>query len=308
MTKIVLFSQVLLLTSLLSARDPECRTMHFNVGPSVNYAQYKFGCTPKVQGALVGVHADFSHSRECSEFALLRFDGRWSVGKFEECDLKDRIRDYRTELDLGWNFEWSWCDRDMTFTPFFGIGFFFENNKVREEESCTFFEDCCSTSCSIDACAASKLRYYNLFVPVGFNTLHRVNDCFSWGLTAEYRIDAWTRLKVSQDCCTLCDKVQPESRTHGVMVEVPLTWNLCEGECMDWHVKVVPFFDWNRFGDANCDCTCTSTCHNSCSSSSSCCSADLLDALNDCAIGFDCDIPKLSQWYLGARVDLGVRF
>lgn len=293
----------------LQARDPECRTMKLNVGPLVNFARYSFDCTPDIQGALVGLHFDFQHSKQCREFVQLRFDGRWSAGKIDGCDLEDRIRDYRPEFDFGWNFDWTICERDVTFTPFFGIGYIALLNQFKEcSDSC--FSNCCSNSCS-DSCTSCReeLNYGNLYVPIGFNSVHKVSDCFSWGITAEYRIDARTRLKVSRDCCTLCDDIKPDSRTQGVLIEVPFMWQLTDGECYDWLIKFVPQFDFNKFGAGKCDCSCT--CDSTCSPcTSSCCSQNVLDAILNCDVDVTdgCKLPQLKEWYLGAHLDVGVRF
>ncbi len=313
-----------LVTPFISARDPECRTMQVNLGPLVNYADYKFDCTSKLQGALVGLHFDWEHSRPKREFVLVRFDGRWSAGKEKGCNIQDRIQDYRPELDFGWNFNPCWCGRRSVITPFFGLGFIYEQNKIGAESSSCPFSGCasscsnsCSNSCS-DSCSSSSdsnsIRYYNIYVPVGLRVDWKHSECFQWGLNVEYRIDAWTRLQVGEDCNTLCNKVKPHHRTQGVLLEVPFQWNFREGECVDWHVRLVPFFDYNKFGSANCECGCSSTCSNSCSdscsSSSSCCSQNVLGVLENCdpEVTSGCEIPSLRQYYAGARLDLGVRF
>lgn len=296
-TQFLLLSPLLFIASFLSARDPECRTMQMNIGPIINYAHYELGCEPNIRGALAGLHFDFEHINPEREYVGIRFDGRWNAGSVSNCfQEKNEIRDYRTELDLGYNF--LWCEENMRLTPFSGFGFFFFSTELR--------------------CADISNRYYNLFVPIGLKFEWTVNDCFSWGALAEYRIDAWTRLKVSEECGFACDRAKLHPRTQGLLIELPLTWFGKESKChpFSWQIKVVPLFDWNRFGNtcrpdcssSSCGrCSSSSTsCCNPCSSSSSSCS-DVLCPLDSCESTM-CDISRLNQWYVGAHVDLGIRF
>ncbi len=138
--------------------------------------------------------------------------------------------------------------------------------------------------------------------------LWQINDCFSWGALTEYRIDTWTRLRVNQECEKACERTKLHPRTQGLLIELPLTWHAKESKCHQfaWQVKVVPLFDWNRFGDScRPDCSSSSSCGN-CSSSSSSCS-EVLCPFDECE-STACDMPRLNQWYVGAHVDLGIRF
>lgn len=255
--RILLIFCVFLIPSLLSGRPAECRTLQVNAGPTFNFARYQFGCLPKMEGYLAGVHFDFEHGHPSNWYLGLRFDGRWNAGFVCGCqDLKSEIKDYRTEFDLGYRF--SKCNI-RSFTPFAGIGFYYLSNEFEPQEI--------------------AYRYFNVFVPVGFKSEWLVNDCFKWGLNFEYRIDAWTRMKLDSPCIQICDKIKL-NRTQGLLLEVPLTWKFGECSCVDYQVKVVPLFDWNRFGRA--------------------------DEANE--NGLCIEIQKLNQWYLGLHVDLGIRF
>ena len=298
LSRALLLSPLLLLITNISARED--KTMQLNVGPLFNFARYKFDCQPKNQGYLAGVHADFAHIVKCREYVGVRFDGRWNAGNVSGCEQENHIQDYRTELDLGYNFDVSWCKmEDLRLTPILGVGFFFLGDEFGDISCCS------SSSSSCNPCSSSSgdcdFRYYNVFVPVGFKSEWRVNDCFSWGIDAEYRIDAWTRLKQNGSC----DKQKLHSRTQGVLVEVPMTWQSGQVWCTDFQVKVVPLFDWNRFGRVdNCSSStscggCSNSCGGCSSSSSGCSSFD-----NACCP----EASQLTQWYLGLHVDLGVRF
>lgn len=298
---------ICLASSFLSAREPECRNMQMNIGPIVNYAHYEFGCEPNIRGVLAGLHFDYQHIQPKREFVGVRFDGRWNAGSVSNClQEKNTIRDYRPELDLGYNF--MWCQNSMRATPFTGLGFLYFAINPR--------------------CEDIKNQYFNLFVPIGLQYEHQVNDCFSWGFMAEYRIDAWTRMKVKEDCCTLCDKMKLHPRTQGLLIELPFTWFGKESKChqFSWHLKVVPLFDWNRFGnscreDSSSSCPSSSSCINPCSSSSSssscsnpCSSSSSSSSCSAVLCPFDscestpCDVARLNQWFVGIHVDLGIRF
>jgi len=309
MNKAALLS--VLVTSLVSARPEECRTMQMNLGPTVNFARYKFDCTPEMQGAMVGLHFDWQHNRENREFVQVRFDGRWSAGDIKGCNTENRVQDYRPEFNFGWNFTPCWCDNSFTFTPIVGLGFFFLSNELSlHESSCNLgCVDTCATSTGCSSSDENRLRYFNFNIPVGLFTTYKYSDCLSIGLNAEYRIDAVTRLRANEDCKSLCSSVKPNSRTQGVLVEMPFNYHLGDWMCMDWQMKFVPLFDWNRFGSANCECndSCSSTC-NPCESTSSCPDCvPVLDALANCATD-ECHLPSLTSWYIGAHIDLGIRF
>jgi len=347
-TRILLLTPLFLFTFFGFARDPECRTINMNIGPTFNFARYNFDCQPKYQGYLAGVHADFEHVMLNREYVGVRFDGRWNAGTVSGCNQTSEIKDYRTELNLGYNVSRCGINR---FTPFLGLGFYYLADEFGSGNS-----SCCINNFGGENCT---LRYYNLFVPIGFKAEWQKTDCFSWGLNAEYRIDAWTRLRQgessSSSCCqswssscnqscssscggcssscssscnNSCDKIKLQNRTQGFLIEVPLTWRrLAQCGSTDIQIKVVPLFDWNRFGAIDSCCSssssscgsCSSSCNScssGCSSSSSCSSngrvitacEPILCPLYGCESGPCGNTTRLTQWYLGLHVDLGIRF
>lgn len=257
-------------------RDKNYDAQQLNVGPILNYAHYEYGCHPALRGALAGIHFDFQHIPLKREYIGLRFDGRWNAGSISDCSQeKNRIQDYRAEFDLGYNH--CWCDDDMRLTPFAGVGFFYLAN---------------------EECNCLKNRYYNVFVPLGLKYEWMINYCFRWGIEAEYRLDAWTRLNVDLECETVCEKTKLHPRTQGLLIELPFVWQGKETCNKIAQLKLVPFFDWNRFGRS---CGESSSCSCSCSSSSILCAFDSCEDES-------CDVPRLNQWYVGVHLDLGIRF
>ena len=74
-----------------------------------------------------------------------------------------------------------------------------------------------------------RYKYHNVFIPVGFEFDWCVNDCFDIGLRAEYRIDAYTRLKLSIPCIKVCEKLKLK-RSQGVKEEMGIDLTAEHGE------------------------------------------------------------------------------
>lgn len=338
----LLLALLILSSPLLSTHD-DGNPWQSNIGLNFNYARFQFGCLPKFDGYLAGVHWDISHSLPCHFYANLQFDGNWNAGPMcsfcDECDcdpntcnttnttcnndctipttpplgcpdLKARIKDLRPELDFGYSF--TFCEHEqVALTPIIGVGFMYLSNRLKPQEV--------------------TYRYFNVNVPIGFKFLwigeEYCDRQFDVGLDFTYRIDAWTRLKLrapnidmgtitcnqendcdrcerdcnnncpnpstitvtcvpnscNNDCDNDCDngcKIHL-SRTHGIHLSVPMTWSYnYEDACVNWQTKIVPFFDWNKFG----------------------CAQEVNE--NNLPV----EIPRLKQWYLGLHVDVGINF
>lgn len=280
------------------------------VGPLFNFARYKFdtdvGCCngptnnccefPHAQGYLAGIHVDISHSRPSHWFFNLQFDGEWNAGYVNNTEnMFLQIKDYRPETDFGYTF---FINKNHYFiTPFTGFGFYHLSTEFKKQMLTN--------------------KYNNIYIPIGFNATWNVHpecyedvvECFTMGITASYRIDAWTRLKVVTDggvdcpnglCPDLCcdnscnkpctpkicnpcdDRLKPQSRTQGVHTEIVCTWfPTFNNDSINFIATGGPFFDWNRFGGA---------CATSCES---------------CAT---VPVAQLTRWYLGFHAQLGLRF
>lgn len=259
---------LLLLPMHLLGRCFEPNNTQLNVGPLFNFARYKLGCLPKIEGYLAGVHTDLIYGRPyCAPvsdwYGYLRFDGRWNAGYVcGKDDLKSQIKDYRPEAAIGYNY--CICDETTFITPFVGLGFYYLSNELKPD--------------------IITYKYNNLYVPIGADFYWRAKEHFQVEVFAEYRIDVWTRLKLRTPCVPICDKIKL-SRTNGVHVEVPMTWFIDKEWCwcsqdFGMQAKVVPFFDWNRFGYAK-EGNSEGLCYN---------------------------VPKLQRWYLGLHIDIGVNF
>ena len=151
MSKRLLF--LLSLGFLINAEPLQENQYEINIGPAFNYARYDLGCLPKVHGYLAGIHFDFQLDTTSCIYTKIAFDGLFNAGFICGCDdIKSRIRDYKTEWFLGYNWDGladyaSSCE-NVTLTPFTGVGFYFLSNELQPE--------------IID------YRYFNVFIPLGF--------------------------------------------------------------------------------------------------------------------------------------------
>jgi len=271
------------------------------VGPLFNFARYKFnnnnveccnGLTtnccefPRAQGYLAGLHVDFTHSRPSHWYANVQFDGEWNAGYVNNtANTFLQVKDYRPEFDFGYNF---FIQKNHYFiTPFIGLGFYYLSTEFKHQ--------------------MMSNKYNNLYIPIGFNATWNVHpecyenvvECFTIGITATYRIDAWTRVSVdncpnvycNNPCNASCvipaynlcaNHLKPNSRTQGVHIEMPCTWfPTYNNDAINFIAVGAPFFDWNHFGSA-----CATSCE------------------TDAGI----PIPRLNRWYLGVHAQLGIRF
>lgn len=251
----------LVLVACLSTMCVERATeFHLNAGPLFNFARFKFGCLPKIQGYLAGLHADFELVTPCCFYTSIIFDGRWNAGFIcGDQDTKAQIKDYRSQWFLGYRF-CSGCNTSIT--PFWGFGFYHLSQELKPD--------------------IMSYRYFNIFIPLGLHfEWDPCSDEFTIGLSVLYRPDVWTRLKLDTPCVQACDNQKIKlKRSYGVHVALPMQWVLTCNECVDVQTKIVPFFDWNRFGKAD-EANCNGLCF---------------------------EVPRLDRWYLGLHIDIGIRF
>lgn len=255
----------------INARDFEDQHMQLNLGPLFNYARYDLGCLPKIQGYLVGFHSDYIYRHDPGFYTQVQFDGRWNAGYISgDFDTKVKIRDYRPEWLLGYDFALS-HDCTAYFAPLSGFGFYYLANELQPD--------------------VMAYRYLNFYIPVGFQALWKADeDCFDFELRALYRVDAYTRLKLETPCYENDDLASPDEccnsnkikleRSMGARIETPLTWYKTWDNRANFLIKLVPFFDWNRFGKAS-------------------------QANSE---GICIEVPQLTNWYVGAHLDFGLKF
>lgn len=244
----------LVCATLVQAGHLESSSYSLNVGPTFNYARFRLGdrnlvtdanpYLPNIQGYLAGIHADFTYSHVCNIFARLRFDGRWNAGNVSfhpNAEFPNRgcgrwkVRDFRPEFDLGYTFGLGDCSQ-WSITPYTGVGYISLQTQLRQ------------TATGVNT--NPRRTYSDVYVPVGVQIDWMREECFEIGLNAEYRIGVSSHRKETIRGVTpvVSEKISLR-RAQGFLVEVPLTWHADSCHCWDWSTKVVPYVDWNRFGN-----------------------------------------------------------
>lgn len=266
----------------------DSNSLSLNVGPTFNYARFKIGelngttnNLPKTSGYMAGVHADLTYEHACNLFARLRFDGRWNAGDFSRFDyvttpgelIADRfkIRDFRPEFNVGYTFGLGDC-ANFEVTPFTGVGAIILETNRRNAPNVVI------------ANRFPTVRRLDVYVPVGVQLDWARSDCFSVGLIAEYRIGVWSRYQRRNENLTpvTTNRVRL-NRADSFLIEVPLTWAKESCHCFDWQFKVVPYFDWTRWGGLR---------NNQVAQVPPVTNADV----------------RLRQWYVGLHLDFGINF
>ncbi len=250
-------------TTSLASRDFEHQTLQLNVGPSFNYARYTLGCLPRMQGYLGGIHTDLTYNRKW--YSRTQFDGHWNAGPalVGKLDTRAKVRDYTTSSLVGYNFQMEDMP-NMVATPLIGLEFNYLSNKLRPD--------------------IITYRYLMVNMPIGGRLLWTIRENeFDIALHALYLANIYGKVKLKIPCLddldTKCDKLDLK-RSHGFHVETPFTWYKSHDRRANWHFKVVPFFDWNKYG-----------------------AVDEKNS-NNLALG----IPSLKRWHLGLRLDFGLTF
>lgn len=232
----------------------------FHAGPTFNFARFKFGELSKTEGYLAGIHADVIHKHKSNISTRVKFDGRWNAGYIAgRNDRKAKINDYRPELDLGYRFTLGSC-KSVSFLPFTGVGFYFLSSKLSTE--------------------MVTRQFYNVYVPVGAQVIWKIKESnFDIGLASEYRINTWSRVKLKTPNLGATEKIKIK-HTEGLLVEMPMTWHHHSNCGVKIHSKIVPYFDWNRFGKSH------------------------RVNINNVPLRTG----RVEQWYLGLHADVGLHF
>ncbi|MGE0009336.1 MAG: autotransporter outer membrane beta-barrel domain-containing protein [Candidatus Babeliales bacterium] len=277
--------------SLAQANHFDNNNLSLNVGPTFNYARFRFfqqdGDTitrlpGNTTGYMAGIHADLTYQACCGVFARLRFDGRWNAGNFNRNFLfgtetffrsdRFKVRDYRPEFNIGYTFAFGDCC-DFSVTPYTGVGLIQLQVNRR-------FPD---TTGVIDPAIARDTRRRDVYVPVGVQLDWARSECFGIGLNAEYRIGVWNRFERNFfNTATTRQRIRTR-RADSFLVEVPLTWQKETCHCFDWQFRVVPYFDWTRWGGLRRDEPVVTP------------PLTTADA-------------RLRMWYVGLHIDFGVNF
>lgn len=254
-----------MVASSLSARHCNLdQTMQFNVGSTFCHVQSDFGDMPTTLGYQAGIHTDLTYSKAESFYAQLQFDGSWNAGYIAgPLAQKSKVGDYRPEGLFGYNFVSS-CGK-MVFTPLIGFGYHHFSNELSPD--------------------IMTYNYHHLYIPIGFDFAYPIRDCnFEIGARVVARLGVAAWLDLETPLINLGNDDDDNDLdlewSYGVRVEVPLTWHKTTGNDINWQVKVVPYFDWNHFGETEDT------------------------GIFNLPIG----VPEVDRWQLGLHVDFGMRF
>lgn len=253
------YYMLLIFTSLIHGRPFEEQTGQINVGALFNYARFNIQGLPRIDGYLSGIHFDIHRGYPSYWYTTLRFDGRWNAGAIRgNQNLRTTIKDYRPEFNLGYSV--ISFNKQYAVTPFVGFGFYYLSNALQPN--------------------VMTFRYFNMYVPFGINFLLLARQPFQLGFLLSYRLDAWTRLKLTTPALQTPIGKLKLKQTYGLHAELPFTWvDTCEKR-VNKQVRVVPFFDWNHFGRSK-------------------------QTTNQQVLF---PLPELDRWFLGLRIDIGFNF
>lgn len=221
---------MLFVASLIHARPFEEQTMQWSMGPLFNYAEYRLGCVPKLQGYLAGIHTDLIYSNDW--YTELRLDSRFNTTLMcGALDTRSKVRDVNPAWYVGYNCNPEDC-YDLLFRPITGVSFTYLSHQLQPN--------------------ISTYKYFIIDVPVGLHALWDVcPDEFFMGIKAEYRINVYRQLKLSTPCLTIGEKIGLK-RGHAFNIEVPLAWQrTTHHERANFILKVVPLFRWIEYGKAD---------------------------------------------------------
>jgi hypothetical protein len=216
-----MFPILLLLSCALNAED-----FYMNLGTDFNFAHYRIDDSITQKGYLAGPHFDVAYKRPCSIYTGLNFDGRWNAGFVTTSAGVPQadVVDFRSDWKIGYYFL-SYCEL-YSLIPYTGLGFQHLFYKIKPN--------------------IMTYKYYQLYLPLGFEFLYNSPKDFTIGLRADYRAGAYTKLAISTPNVASPGKLKLKY-SHGVHVAMPVYLHYLRDRCVGLDLSLIPFFDWNRF-------------------------------------------------------------
>lgn len=200
------------------------------IGPEIYYAERAKEGGAKQNGTLYGVRISFDYVKRYKFY--WGADGLWAKGTIkghvENAHLKSDLEDANIEGRFGYTFQ-SKTWRCASFTPFFGLGYFWENNHYRHPSPLELHFDT-----------------HFCYVPIGFLSQLFVTPCWAIGVNFKIRVLVDGKQTVSHD---------PQFNDHSLhfqeklqyRVELPIThffnWN-----CARLAAAFVPFYEYRPYG------------------------------------------------------------
>ena len=248
-------NSALVITTVLAFVSPFLSTLihahqtDIYAGPHFHYTKISFNNPSHLEGYAAGITTGLQYVHSYFRGSL-DFEGTWNAGPITGRPAeRSSIDEYFLDLNVGPTFLW----KNWRFSPYTGFGWDRFNNKQNPLGS------------------ALSFRYDKLFVPVGFY-IHWIQATFKLGLQFEFRPDVY------QDLTLIGIHLDPKwGYAFRTQLLIKQFFEFSWGRLF---INVIPFFDWNRFGNIH----------------------------EENSLGVSLDIPRLIAWKLGVRALIGVEF
>ena len=201
-----------------------------SIGPEIYYMKRTKEGGAEQTGTLYGVRANYDHIRRYKFY--WGAEALWAKGtlngKVNENKLKSDFTDINIEARLGYTLQ-SKCWRCASFTPYLGLGYFWEKNFYKSP-------------------SPLEVHFENNFsyIPLGFLSEIFIYPTLSIGLNFKVRYIIKGKNHVSHDPDN--DKLtQNYDNKLQYRVELPITfffnWN-----CLPLGMSLVPFYEYRKYG------------------------------------------------------------
>ncbi|CUI16719.1 hypothetical protein PNK_1102 [Candidatus Protochlamydia naegleriophila] len=200
------------------------------IGPEVYYVKRTKKAGAEQDGYLYGVRLGYERIKRYKLYVGLDFlyaNGDLK-GKVEDQRIKSSLTDINVEERIGYTFA-AKCGWRPSFTPFIGVGRFWEKNEYKHPTPIRF-------------------HFHNrfLYIPVGFLSQIYVSSCFSVGLNFKARIILDGKNCVSND--PQFGKIhQCYDEKIQYRVELPLSYYSCWCN-HEMAISLVPFYEYRHYG------------------------------------------------------------
>jgi hypothetical protein len=200
-------------------------------GPEIYYIKRTREGGANQNGYLYGARLGYDYIRRYAFY--IGFDGLYAQGFLKGCSgegdrIKSELTDANIEGRIGYTFQSKACHY-FSFTPFVGIGYFWEFNDYQHPSPIQ---------------AYFKNTFY--YVPVGFLSRVFFNPQLSVGLNFKARILVDGKVKVTHDE-EAENSTQRYKEDWQYRIDVPLTYYFCWLN-QDVAVSLVPFYEYRHYG------------------------------------------------------------
>jgi hypothetical protein len=200
------------------------------IGPEIYHVKRTKEGGAQQQGELYGVR--FGYERIKRYKIYWGMDALYATGTLNGRRQEERLRSTLTDINLeeriGYTFQ-AKCGFQPSLTPFFGLGYFWENNDYKHP-------------------TALHLHFHNRFsyIPVGFLSSIRLNVNLSIGFNFKARIILEGKNETSNDP-NFDHFTQHYEEEIQYRFELPLTYELewCKNEL---GISLVPFYEYRNYG------------------------------------------------------------